>query len=786
MGVPLKTARGYTPDMPENTVVAAGSPTLEPIEGAPKPDWGTPLEAPIAAVEVFRASALVHRLGRIEAGGASARYAVAGLPLGLVDASVRVSLDPVTPSCSVVDLQVALDVETPVEEAQLEEVQRYRELERRASGLNRRRERLLEEGGALMKLVPVLPPPPKRPDQERFGAEDPLPGWLALGEVTRQAADEKLRRARELEQQLERLDDELKQARDRLEQLSSAKLAQLQIGKRVELRLSAPPAAPLEVRLSYQVPGARWFPSYELRVDHEGSRAELVMSALLAQVTGEDWRDVALSLSTADLRRRCDLPRLGAWRVGRTRSQERRLAWRELPPDLPQLFVDFDRQLPVEPQPPPRPELKAAAAPRQEAIHGMIAEALGEARRPPPPPAQPASLPAQEYQRADYDKYGKADYDKEEDGFSPAEITRESLELAEELEQAFEDEPTPTSLLALAAPAPERAAAPMRSAAAKRRSARLRRDEVPEPAKHGAPAPGETSLRPAEDLLAFGNLVLASGRERGRGMLRPLKLAEQLDPERRAPEVLAAIERAEEGRAARVLSLRGLVLPSGVREVADSAGHFAHRYDTRLTAGLPADGALHRFAVLRRPVSIEMVYRTVPAADTAVYRVARLVNPLERPLLAGPLDVFWGNDFLVTARLETTAHGAAIEANLGVEPRIKVARNVRHSQHEEGLLAGRTVYEDEIRVEVQNGLGQAATVEVLERLPVTEERKVEVKRLEEQPPGEAYEQKDRHHPIRGGRRWRLRLEPGARQGCLLRYSVSVPSSSEIVGGGRRG
>src|SRR6185295_4351407 len=68
----------------------------------------------------------------------------------------------------------------------------------------------------------------------------------------------------------------------------------------VDLAAGAPVRSML--RVSYTVPGARWAPLYDARLD-SGSRErkpalELVRRAEIVQQTGEDWSDVALSVST--------------------------------------------------------------------------------------------------------------------------------------------------------------------------------------------------------------------------------------------------------------------------------------------------------------------------------------------------------------------------------------------------------------------------------------------------------------------------------------------------------
>ncbi len=70
----------------------------------------------------------------------------------------------------------------------------------------------------------------------------------------------------------------------------------------VRVDLAANAAAPATFRVSYTVRGARWAPIYDARLD-SGSRErkpalELIRRAEIVQQTGEDWSDVALSVST--------------------------------------------------------------------------------------------------------------------------------------------------------------------------------------------------------------------------------------------------------------------------------------------------------------------------------------------------------------------------------------------------------------------------------------------------------------------------------------------------------
>jgi uncharacterized protein (TIGR02231 family) len=127
------------------------------------------------------------------------------------------------------------------------------------------------------------------------GEARPLAEWraafAAVAEETA-TADNAIRdarlRQREIDRDLARLDSQIKTDPPR------------KLEVRVDLAANA--GAPATFRVSYTVRGARWAPLYDARLD-SGSRdrkpaLELVRRAEIVQQTGEDWRDVALSVST--------------------------------------------------------------------------------------------------------------------------------------------------------------------------------------------------------------------------------------------------------------------------------------------------------------------------------------------------------------------------------------------------------------------------------------------------------------------------------------------------------
>ncbi|MBI2497225.1 MAG: mucoidy inhibitor MuiA family protein [Opitutae bacterium] len=85
--------------------------------------------------------------------------------------------------------------------------------------------------------------------------------------------------------------------------------------KTVTVRVSAPAAGSLDVALSYTVTGASWSPSYDARVLSTERAVALGYFGIVRQSTGEDWKDVMLTLSTARPGLGGAAPVLGVWNL---------------------------------------------------------------------------------------------------------------------------------------------------------------------------------------------------------------------------------------------------------------------------------------------------------------------------------------------------------------------------------------------------------------------------------------------------------------------------------------
>ena len=213
---------------------------------------------------------------------------------------------------------------------------------------------------------------------------------------------------------------------------------------------------------------------------------------------------------------------------------------------------------------------------------------------------------------------------------------------------------------------------------------------------------------------------------------------------------------------------------------------FDHRYDAAGRADVPSDGRLHRVGVGAAPCAVRLAWRTVPSESAEVYREAHVVNPFDTALLGGPVDVYLDGSLLTTTNIDRIDRGGTLFCGMGVDDRIKVARNVRVDEEAAGLLGGSTAVVHAVAIELSSAVRERVNVTVLERVPVTDDKAVEVKIVRTSPQPATYDQADRGAPVRGGVRFEASVSPNDKTRIELVYRLVFPQKLDIVGGSRRG
>ena len=682
---------------------------------------------------------------------------VAGLPPSLLDGSLRGRVTEGPAGLRVTDIRV----EYAAVLRRRDDLPRLRldveDAEDRQARARDRTKRLAAEieTVAAMRAEPLAP---RRGDPPRWAPVESLLALANFVESRLGTLHERLRAARAEE---ERADHELDVLRHRLATASTATdqnraapaataLVTLACGEAGGEDQEGPAALELE----YQVPGARWAPVYQLRIDGRSDRGVLVMRAAVAQRTGENWNGVRLALSTADLLRRADLPALRSLRIGRQQPERPRLSWREEPAGLADLFTGYDGSLRAPLLAAPGMRFGTAYAATASDGEGQDAGGWAEFEEYPElEPVPPLPVP-------DDVAYGFPVGQAAPAGSAPP------------------PPPAPMTPASFAAPG----GAPPAGARGRKRSAASDTDAwaalPPSPAAEASaaapPPPPDEWYVPRDDLLDYAQLTLAGpDAPAGRGTLQPAP------PE---PHAVAA----EYRRRAEVV--KDLPLPAHAADVRESAGSFDYRFDAAAPVDVAANGGWHTVPVVEIPVGVEFGHVCAPCEDPTVFGTVEVANTSPHSLLRGPVDVMVDGDFVLTAPLPELAAGQRQTVGLGVTESVKAARTAHMRESTAGLRGGTTVLDHTVEITLGNRLPYPVVVRVRERVPVSYDKDVRVDEHEAVPPWTAAtgpEPGQEEEYVRGLRTWEVALEPGATATLSGGYEIRVPAGKAVVGGNRR-
>ncbi len=258
-----------------------------------------PAESTLTAATIYPDRAVVTRTAaQLDVPAGTTEISFAQLPAALLDESVQVAANGTTAA-------TLLDITTRIAYVTAEPDARIKALEDQLLGL-RREERSLNDQGTVLEsqralltsiekvsTTPVTSrpgeTPPARPALEDY---EKLLGFSASQRARLDAAAQKLDLDRAT------LGEKIAATQAQLNTLRGHQPARRAF-KTVTVRLATAAAGKLDLALSYGLPGASWAPAYDARLRSEKRQVELDAFGLVRNATGEDWKSISLTLSTA-------------------------------------------------------------------------------------------------------------------------------------------------------------------------------------------------------------------------------------------------------------------------------------------------------------------------------------------------------------------------------------------------------------------------------------------------------------------------------------------------------
>ncbi len=251
------------------------------------------LQSKISSATVYNDRALVTRVasGSFDVGKYNLK--LPGLPLLLNDQSVRVAGDG-TARAKILEVRVELALLDSVPDARVKELQNrmkavrddMRKLEDRGKTLTQQKEFLNRISVASTENIS------KDLRVQRPTVED----WQKVLTFLETSHSRFSAEQRDLDDTKEDLQKKISELQFELDNIGTPKQPR---EKQVFVQLDVQKEGKLDLELSYLVQNASWQPLYDLRAYTSEKKIDLTYNAMVWQNTGEDWKDILLTLSTA-------------------------------------------------------------------------------------------------------------------------------------------------------------------------------------------------------------------------------------------------------------------------------------------------------------------------------------------------------------------------------------------------------------------------------------------------------------------------------------------------------
>lgn len=206
---------------------------------------------------------------------------------------------------------------------------------------------------------------------------------------------------------------------------------------------------------------------------------------------------------------------------------------------------------------------------------------------------------------------------------------------------------------------------------------------------------------------------------------------------------------------------------------AAAAGGLDYVYEAATRVSVPASPELHHVPLTSKTYPIDAYYEATPALKKTAFLRAKVRNGSKKPLLAGPVDIFVGADFIGQGRLETTGSGGEIEFPLGADEDIRFERRVLPSTETEGVFSKEDVTKYRVQIDVANYKRRRVKVRVTDLVPKSDHQHIEIKTGKMKPA-----------PIEGPDAdgllvFEVDLKPGAKTTIEFEYTIRRPADWQL-------
>jgi uncharacterized protein (TIGR02231 family) len=267
-------------------------------------------EHKITAVTVYPDRALVTRTGSVQLNAGVQSVVFEGLPLNLEEDSVRAKASS-TGKLKIIGVEMRRDYKEVAMSAGTKQLQDdLTKLDDQIRALNDEKNDLQRRDVFLDQIRNKVANQPNIEDGKPASASvQNIEGLFQLyGTETSKITN----RQRDIEFALRDLN---KQRGDKASQLALLQQPATPNTRSAIVTVEATDAGSADLQVSYLIAGAGWQPQYDAYADPDTQKVELTYYGVVRQTTGENWDNVAMTLSSARPTSAARLPELGTWTI---------------------------------------------------------------------------------------------------------------------------------------------------------------------------------------------------------------------------------------------------------------------------------------------------------------------------------------------------------------------------------------------------------------------------------------------------------------------------------------
>ncbi|MCU0818824.1 MAG: mucoidy inhibitor MuiA family protein [Beijerinckiaceae bacterium] len=239
-----------------------------------------------------------------------------------------------------------------------------------------------------------------------------------------------------------------------------------------------------------------------------------------------------------------------------------------------------------------------------------------------------------------------------------------------------------------------------------------------------------------------------------------------------APEAVARM--AEQDRRQKMAAERSE--PAEEQQAQLAANPFHAEFTLPGTVTLPSGNEERSLRLASEAIEPKLQHKAAPVLDPTAYLEASFNLKGEAPLLPGEVLLTRDGAFIGRARLGAIAGGDKVELGFGADERVKITRiPLQKEARDAGIFGSNRTEDNRFRTDIRNLHAFPVTLQLLDRLPISEDQAITIERLSEMTKPDIENVEDR----RGVMAWNLTLAPQESKAVVTAWRVRWPQGKTL-------